>query len=552
MKNFLVIFLAGFLIYGCMLPDSFEPRSAEKITVPSETAAPDIYYYVDFGAVGDGITCDFDAIVRTHDAANLTGAWVMPYPDPYNPETPVKTFYIGATAKTAVVRTNTTWGLAKFIIDDTTIIKKGSAWADSWLWRVESEEKSFPFFGISGLRKNQPKIPLNFGRKLLLLITDETTRRYIRSGSSETAGEAQRDIIIVDKDGTVDQRAPVIWDFHNISSVTAFPMDEETLYVKGGRFTTIANRGNDVDPYMERGIYIIRSNTVIDDIYHDVTGEGAPTVAYYGFLRIQFCADVTLQNSTLTGRFRDAKGTYDIQAVSTINFKAVNCGQTNSITDNTRWGIFASNYSKNIIFENVSWSRVDVHRGVHNTTIRDCNLGWQGILIIGSGDLIVENTTVNGAFHYVQLRPDYGGTWDGNIYIRNGVHNLGSTAGRIIHGGNNGQWNYGYPTYMGRNIYISGLSIQNSGTSQVYLLHNIPNIAPSVLPDPEEQLYPYNLPEKIYYKNITTSNNIQIQNVISSQTYMSSYLSTNNIATTVWPAAKPVDWPESLNWNDWR
>jgi hypothetical protein len=305
---------------------------------------------------------------------------------------------------------------------------------------------------------------------------------------------------------------------------------------------------------MERGIYIIRSNTVIDDLYHDVIGEGVPTVAYFGFLRIQFCADVTLQNSTLTGRHRDAKGTYDIQAVSTVNFTVINCDQTNSITDNSRWGIFASNYSKNITFENVRWSRVDVHRGVHNTTIRNCDLGWQGILVIGSGNLIIENTTIHNAFHYVQLRPDYGGTWDGNIYIKGGVHNLGSTSGRIIHGGNNGQWNYGYPTYMGKNIFINGLHIENSGASQVYLTHNIPNIPPAVLPDLEDQPFPYNLPQRIFRKSIVTSNNVAVQNVINTgtaaQLYMDEFLTANNVVTG-WPATKPADWPEELDWAEW-
>ncbi len=36
--------------------------------------------------------------------------------------------------------------------------------------------------------------------------------------------------------------SPIIWDFDQITDITAFPIDETTLTITGGRFTTIANR----------------------------------------------------------------------------------------------------------------------------------------------------------------------------------------------------------------------------------------------------------------------------------------------------------------------
>ena len=73
--------------------------------------------YEDFGAVGDGKTDDFDAIVKAHDYANKNGLDVV--------TDGTKTYYIGSAAldeKTpkpaAKIKTNVDWGTSKFIIDD--------------------------------------------------------------------------------------------------------------------------------------------------------------------------------------------------------------------------------------------------------------------------------------------------------------------------------------------------------------------------------------------------------------------------------------------------
>ena len=84
----------------------------------------------------------------------------------------------------------------------------------------------------------------------------------------------------------------------------------------------------------------------------------------------------------------------------------VNCSQTNDINDNRYWGIFASNYSKNISFDNCILSRFDAHMGVYNATIRNSTLGYMGVNAIGSGNFLIENSTVRGR-SFINLRPDY-------------------------------------------------------------------------------------------------------------------------------------------------
>ena len=89
-------------------------------------------------------------------------------------------------------------------------------------------------------------------------------------------------------------------------------------------------------------------------------------------------------------------GSYDLSVRRSINVRIINCKQTNDINDDTYWGLFASNYSKNITFDNCIFSRFDAHMGVYNATIRNSTLGYMGINAIGSGTLLIENTKVYG------------------------------------------------------------------------------------------------------------------------------------------------------------
>ena len=69
--------------------------------------------YSDFGAKGDGKTDDIDAIAATHAFANQHGLLVKADEG--------ATYYIGGKERTAVIRTDTDFGTAAFIIDDTEV-----------------------------------------------------------------------------------------------------------------------------------------------------------------------------------------------------------------------------------------------------------------------------------------------------------------------------------------------------------------------------------------------------------------------------------------------
>lgn len=102
-----------------------------------------------------------------------------------------------------------------------------------------------------------------------------------------------------------------------------------------------------------------------------------------------------------------------------------------------------------------------------------CNnstLGHQGINAIGFGTLTIENTTGNGGV-LVNLRNDYGSTWQGKCIIRNCVFvpSAGDkVSGSVIGGSNAGDHDFGYVCHMPEVIEISGLLIKNGNHPESY------------------------------------------------------------------------------------
>ncbi|MCB1124776.1 MAG: hypothetical protein KJT03_24695, partial [Verrucomicrobiae bacterium] len=185
--------------------------------------------YSDFGAIGDGKTDDIDAIATTHQVANQHGLRVKADTG--------ATYYISGKDRTAVIRTDTDFGNAKFIIDDTLVENR-----NAFVFLVDSSLEPFEPGGIASLKKNQKKIDISLPQTCLVTVTNSKRKHYIRFGRNQNNGSSQTDIFIVGEDGTVDADTPIIWDFDQITEISALPMDETTLNITGGHFTTIANQ----------------------------------------------------------------------------------------------------------------------------------------------------------------------------------------------------------------------------------------------------------------------------------------------------------------------
>lgn len=487
----------------------------------------DVIYYSEYGAVGDGVTDDLAAIVRAHAAANEAG---LPVRADYG-----ATYYIGGSDQTAIIQTNTDWSNAGFIIDDVNVENHRKN-----VFNIVPSAPTVEITTVKTLKKGQRKLDLSLLHDAFIVAMDNNTMRYIRMGPNVDQGSPQTDIFVVDKNGNVAPETPILWDFDTITSMVAYPIDSETLTVKGGHFTTIANqeeiatianRGTDGSWYYNRGIGVMRSNVVIDGVYHAVTGEldhGAP---YRAFIDISNCSDVTVQNCVFTGRKTYqtigragtpvAMGTYDLHVNRAANVTVRNSRQTNDINDRTFWGIFASNYSKNLIWDSVEFSRFDAHKGVANATIKNSSIGHQGVNLIGSGVFLMENTKVNG-WSFINLREDYGSTFEGDIVIRNCVYI--PSAGRradavLIAGRNTGQHDFGYPCFMPGKITIDGLVIHDMNPTDGYQGPKLfANFTPENTSENFAARYSFAVTEEVEIRGLTIKSGLPL--IISSNPFM--------------------------------
>jgi hypothetical protein len=199
-------------------------------------------------------------------------------------------------------------------------------------------------------------------------------------------------------------------------------------------------------------------------------------------------------------------GTYDISVNRANNVTFKNCKQINDIHDSKLWGIFASNYSKNLTLDNVSFSRFDAHMGVANATIRNSVLGHMGINLIGCGVALIENTKVCcGSF--INLRSDYGSTWEGDIIIRNCEYlprNGAQSDATLISGSYSGQHNFGYTCYMPRKVTIDGLVIDDRNAPNNYAGPKIFATFNGAYKDETYvEKYPYMITEDVVISNLT-------------------------------------------------
>jgi len=461
--------------------------------------------YSDFGAKGDGKTDDIDAIAATHAAANQSGLTVKANEG--------ARYYIGAKDRTAVIRTDTDFGTATFLIDDTEVQNRNAP-----VFMVSSALQPITLQTISSLKRNQRKIDHTLPSACLITVTNAKVKRYIRFGLNQNGGSPQTDIFVADKNGNLDMNAPIIWDFDQITDITALPIDEKTLTITGGRFTTIANKAESKYTYYDRNITIRRSHVIVQGLEHRVIGEGEQGAPYGGFININDCAFVTVRNTLFTGHKTYSTigsagkpvsmGTYDILVNRALNVSFVNCRQTNDINDKTYWGIMGSNYSKNLLYDSCNFSRFDAHMGVANATIRNSTLGHMGVNAIGSGVLTVENSTINSNT-FIMLRTDYGSTWQGEVFIRNCV--FIPAAGKpvnasLIGGANAGQHDFGYICYMPERITIENLRINDSNHPEPYQGPAIfSNFNPEMTDTSYHETFPFVRTREVILRNITTA-----------------------------------------------
>lgn len=462
--------------------------------------------YEQFGAVGDGVHDDMDAIVAAHAAANEAGVPVK--------LTGGRTYYIGNVAKTAVIRTDVDFADSKFIIDDVDMDMKDIT---SSVFIVAPDEDAFAVEGLCSLKKGQKKLGVRLGTRCLVHVVNDGKKVYIRYGLNRNNGTSQQEAFVADAAGRVSKGSAIVWDYDTVTSAKAYPIPRKTLVITGGTFVTKANQCPSRYTYHARNFLVKRSNVRVEGMTHLVTGEldhGAP---YNGFLYISEAADVTLSDCVLTAHKTYSTigsagkpvrmGSYDLGAYMCVGVLYRNCTQTTDIDDKAYWGLFGSNFCKELQMDGCRISRFDAHMGVENVKLTGCTFGHMGVRAVGFGTMLIKDCEIRDV-NVVSLREDYGSSWDGDVIIKNCVLRPVTDKNRnltIISGSNGGTHDFGYLCRLPRRVIVDGLLIDDSvfGGNEKY---DGPAFFGTFNRDASKPgLLPYPIPETLSVRNVSVS-----------------------------------------------
>ena len=448
-----------------------------------------IVYYSEFGAVGDGVHEDFEAIVKCHEYANENGCKVMADAG--------KSYYIENTdGVSAIVKTDVDWVDATFIIDDRNIGVENKS-RTAHIFRILRDHASVRHEENSDLVKAlNAKCPIDAdsftnigyapGYPALLAIYDNEHTAYLRWGCHATGKpNPQRELIVVDAEGNIDPNTKFLLDYNHVSYVDEFRIDDTPITVENGIFITRANAAPPKYTSYARGLAIERSNVTIRGTVHKITDEGPYGAPYQGFISWYGINNLLCENLSLVSHksYKDYEydeegkvvkvhsimGSYDIGGSFTTNVKFKNCTQSNfwkyeakrrPFSERERWGIMGTNYCKNLTYEDCLLSRLDAHAGVYNVTIKNTTISY--IKLTGGGKALIENSTIivpDWAWGPVfELRADYGSTWKGDILVKDCVYINEMRPENYLCYAKWNNWPFGYTTYL-PNITFDNLKI---------------------------------------------------------------------------------------------
>ncbi len=447
------------------------------------TAGPDValtelekntrdVFYRDHGAIGDGKADDSEAIRAAHEEANPYGHRVVADDD--------AVYYIGPIESTIHIQTDVYWGNAEFIIDDSQIAAEDPRAIVS-VFTVSPSRLPVYFTRndscISLINENggidaesTSKFDLGLGFPAMLVIYNSNHKNYIRYGPNENSGIDQRELIIIDAEGNIDSKTPFLLDYDEVTSISAHSLEEAPVTIDGGRFTTIANQSEPQQSiYYKRNLLVNRSNTTVKNLTHQVTDETDNTNPYSGFLSVSHASNVLFLDCVVQALRISNQGTYDISATYSNDVIWKGCTQSNFFNDDgvtprtDTWGVMGSNYCKNLTYDGCRLSRFDAHAGVYNATVTDSEIVH--ITIIGGGTMLFENSTIYNK-NIMNLRDDYGSTWNGEIIIRN-VTAVNSGDVTILMAGWHNHY-FGYRTYLPQSVEIDGFFITKSANINLF------------------------------------------------------------------------------------
>ena len=436
--------------------------------------------YADFGASGNGIKDDYDAIRAAHEYANSEpGHKVI--------ASEGATYYIGkGHTSSAEIKTDTDWKNAKFIIDDSEIAPFLSDGVTEnpertmWIFQIVYTKSWYSVSKAlrpSSLAKGTKNIGIAPGETAIVRVTNSNHKNYIRYGVNANSGSSQREVVLIDKDGNVLDNTELLWDFEAITEISVIPVEETPLTVSGGFFITVYNQAPSEYTSYARGIRISRSNVTLKNVIHRITDEGEHGAPMSGFTSISYANNVVIDNiefdnpksfySMGSGGGMAVMGSYEISAVGSTNTTWQNCTQYDFWSDETKTyaaqsGIMGTNYCKNMNYINMTVGSFDAHQGAQNIRIIGGNI--EHINAIGGGELYIEGTRIHSMYQAcaVILRNDYGSLWNGNATFKDVTLVTGDLDSVALFEAYWYNHDFGYKASMPQTVTLENLRIESN------------------------------------------------------------------------------------------
>ena len=478
--------------------------------------------YNQFGAYGDGEHDDFIYLRKAHLFANTNNYNVIGY---------IKsTYYLHYVVGDYIpIQTNVDWKNAHFIIDDSDIPLANRQQQIFWILHdngmASREDILSQIPTLTSLSKKQKTILELAGRgDIFVKAINSNKKIYIRRGVNQNNGADLSDIFRVTNEGEVVD--DIQWDFTALTNLYVRPIDPSFLTIKNGIFTTIIN-SVDSYSYYDRGIRVDHDNVTLKNITHYLSGENERTQSspYHAFIYSWETSNLTLKDCFLSGHkwWKDstsgaAKGTYDFQTVEDIDLTLDNVRQLNSISTKDYWSTFAGNNSKNLTLKNCWLNRFGSHMGFYNFTIKDSTIGCRGMGFMGGGIGIFENVQVLRNEFFVELKEDYGCSFDGEFHIKNCsllpvLNNQYHQS--IFASKNDAKWDFGFPCVL-PDLYIDNFTFFSTDEDIKHQFSIIDvvttNLSTNINYDADyatnaiNQVYPQTFHKKIEAKHIHVEN----------------------------------------------
>ena len=493
-----------------------------------------VVYYSKFGAEGNGKVDDFNAIKATHDYANQCGQKVMGDKD--------KTYYISDDFTAEIlVETDVDWNGATFIINDVGDIAFENRSLHLFRWqasysKIYAAQNLIDTFGEFSVEKGATAIPELAGHipgTCLIIIWNQNKKDFNRYGANANGGSPRHEVLVINEDGTLNPDTYTVFDYDIVTQINVYSGYDKPLVAENGYFRNICCRTvadtsyKNVYAQYNRGFGLSRSNVTIKNVDHMMldepmldTDSNDPLQKNYGrrnesypysgilsFTQAYNCyvfdtvidGHTTYYEDKTTSSTPVAMGTYDYTLGNSSHIYLKNVTQRDDentgIADDRYWGIMGSNFSRNLHHENIYINRFDAHAGFWNGSIVDSTIGSH-INIIGGGTFLLDGVTrVGNSANFMDMRLDYGSSFDGEIIIkdcvfeakygyntmRGGTYNKNAreTAYLIWTAWANPEeeyrtWDFGYTCSLPENIIIDNFKCL---AGEYYIFQDIPDVS---------------------------------------------------------------------------